>query len=125
MLKQNYEVLYVDKFNSAQEAAATRASLCKTFGLKPHQWDRMSSGDPVVIKKGVAYDEAERYLKAIAQAGGTAWVQELDADGNHIERRTMKRRQLFDRRAVYRASSIQPDRRQSRGRRSTDKVLIH
>lgn len=125
MLKQNYEVLYVDKFQNAQEAAATRQCLSKTFGLQPHQWDRLASGNPVVVKKGVPYEEAERYLNAIAEAGGTAWVQKLGPDGNHIERRKTNRRQLFDRRAVYRASAIQPDRRQSRGRRSTDKILVH
>ena len=125
MKSSSYEVVYIDKFTDMVEAGIVRDNLQKTFGLKPKHIVALSSGRPVVIKKRINFDEALRYKAAVDSAGGVAWVQELGSDGTHIERRQTGRRQLKDRRAVFRASSILPDRRQSCGRRSTDRSRYH
>ena len=122
---QQFEVLYIDKFTDSAKAASVKENLRKTFRLNDEHLDRLGSGEPVVIKKLVSLDEAQRYREAVISAGGVAWVQALDANGQHYERRQEHRRLLADRRSYYRASSIQPDRRQSCGRRSTDGALIH
>jgi len=124
-MSQQYEVLYIDKFTDAAKAEFARNNLRLAFNLQDHHIDRLSSGDPVVIKKKVSYQEALKYQETVVNAGGVAWVQQLDVNGEHIERRQNKRRLLTDRRSHYRASSIQPDRRQSCGRRSTDGAIVH
>jgi hypothetical protein len=123
-MEKHYEVLYVDKFTDGAKAEYARENLRKLFHLNEQHLTRLASGEPVIIKKKVDLDEAVRYRQAIAAAGGTAWVQALDERGNHCERRKQSRRQLTDRRLRYRASSIQPDRRQSCGRRSTDNLSM-
>ena len=124
-MNQQYEVLYIDKFTDAAKADYARNNLRQAFNLQEHHINRLSTGEPVVIKKKVTYEEALKYRAAVVDAGGVAWVQPLDANGEHIERRQNKRRQLIDRRSHYRASSIQPDRRQNCGRRSSDNAIFH
>lgn len=120
-----YEVLYVDKFSDLVEAAVVNDTLRKTFGLNHRHLLKLSAGTPVVIKKKVGIEEAERYKGIVMDAGGVAWIQELGPEGEHLERRQEKRRSILDRRTVYRASSIVPDRRQDMGRRSTDRKNVH
>lgn len=117
---KHFEVVYIDKFSDSYKAQLARDNLRAVFGLSTQQLDKLACGDPIVIKKEVSLSEASRYRSAVIDAGGIAWVQELDENGNHVERRQEKRRQLADRRNYFRASSIQPDRRQNCGRRSTD-----
>lgn len=125
MKGQHYEVLYIDKFTDVAVAEYAKNNLRKLFQLDDKHIQRLSSGEPVVIKKDIDLDEAVKYRQAIAQAGGVAWVQSLNELGLHQERRKGKRRQLLDRRGSYRGSSIQPDRRETCGRRSTDGSIVH
>lgn len=125
MASEQFAVVYVDKTTSPMESAAIQRNLKDVFGLNFRSLERISTGKPVVIKKKIDFDCATQYQEAVQRAGGTAWVQELDEEGLHQERRQDKRRLMFDRRTVYRASSIQPDRRQTCGRRSTDQHARH
>ncbi|MGI1677393.1 MAG: hypothetical protein K6L75_01555 [Cellvibrionaceae bacterium] len=120
-----YEVVYLDKFTDPMEAKSALKKLQETFGLAESHIEKLSSGEPVVIKKKVDLEEATLYQEAVARAGGVAWVQEIGTDGFHEERRKGPRRVTLDRRTVYRASSILPDRRGSCGRRSTDQLTLH
>ncbi len=124
-MEQQYEVLYIDKFTDSAKAQYARENLREAFHLAERHLDQLASGEPVVIKKQVSFEEALRYRQVVVNAGGVAWVQALDADGVHRERRQGNRRHLADRRAYYRASSIQPDRRENCGRRSTDGTVFH
>lgn len=125
MDSMQYEVVYVDKFSNAAEAQAAIQKLRQTFGLADSHIQHLSSGEPVVIKKQIDLAEATRYQEAVKSAGGVAWIQEVDENGFHHERRKGPRRILFDRRSLYRASSIVPDRRANCGRRSTDQKILH
>jgi len=125
MASTQFAVVYVDKTTSSMESATIQRNLKDVFGLNFKSLARISTGKPVVIKKKIDFDHATRYQDAVKRAGGIAWVQELDEEGMHQERRQDHRRQMFDRRAVYRASSIQPDRRQTCGRRSSDQHARH
>lgn len=125
MNQGRYEVLYIDKFTDTLWATTVYDNLRLTFGLKESQLEKLSCGNPVVIKKKIDLSEAERYRQVITAAGGVAWIQELGEDGEHRERREQRRRVVRDRRAIYRASAILPDRRQNRGRRTTDQQWMH
>ena len=125
MRDDQYEVVYIDKFTDSAKAEFARTNLQKTFGLSARHLEKLASGAPVVVKRQVALAVAERYRQAILKAGGTAWVQTVGVNGEHVERRCEKRRQTRDRRTVFRGSSIIPDRRENCGRRSADDPLKH
>jgi hypothetical protein len=115
-----YEVVYVDKFDDLLAAELFRDQVRKRFRLDTDKLSRLSTGLPVVVKKRIQYDEAQRYHAAIRKAGGICWVQELGPNGEHFERRENQRRRPRERRGAYRASSLFPDRRGRDGRRTTD-----
>ncbi len=119
-IMRTYEVVYIDKFKDSIEADLARVSLKERFNLSDRKLDLMSSGLPVVVKKGISFDEACIFEDAIKRSGGVCWIQEMSPDGLHYERRTDPRRLQLDRRETYRGSSIQPDRRMGVGRRTDD-----
>ena len=118
-----YEIVYVDKFKDVATADIARNALKQRFHLSDYIVERLSSGMPVVIKKGVELDEAERYQQAIKEVGGVCWVQKMKPDGVHQERRLFGRRMSKSRRNDERGSSIIPDRRcknSGKGQRTND-----
>lgn len=115
-----YEVVYIDKFSDMASAELARENLKRTFGLNDHMLSTLSCGMPIVVKKGVSLDEAQKFEGAIKDSGGVCWIQEMSPDGNFHERRHEMRRQSLDRRGNFRGSSILPDRRYGIGRRSLD-----
>lgn len=115
-----YEVVYIDKFESQPRPDLPRERIRRRFRLSREALIRLSCGAPVVVKRNVSLDEAKRYASAIKAVGGVCWIQPLDGNGRHWERRQRSRRRTLDRRGGYRPSSIMPDRRGSCGRRSTD-----
>lgn len=121
MSGKHYEVVYIDKFSDIAQAEMARDLLRQKFHLDDSSLEKLSCGQPVVVKRMVPLGDAQRFESAIKEAGGTCWVQEIPSDGSHVERRELLRRQKIDRRGSYRGSSILPDRRQTCGRRSADK----
>lgn len=115
-----YEVVYIDKFSDPATAELTRENLRKAFGLNDHMLSTLASGVPIVVKKDVSLDEAERFEHAIKGSGGVCWIQEMSPDGGFHERRHEYRRHTTDRRGIVRGSSILPDRRLTMGRRTDD-----
>lgn len=107
----NYEVLYIDKFESSIHAHGVIEEMAKLFHLTPLAQHRLCSGSPIVIKHHVNLETAEYYRRAVAATGATCWIQAESDQGTHIERRSENRRQLRCRRATRRDSAIQPDRR--------------
>lgn len=120
MESATYEVVYIDKFKGLPSAGLLRERIGKAFGLSEKNLARISSGTPVVIKKRVGLEEAKKYQQAIRDLAGVCWIQSLDAEGGHRDRRQQNRRAVLDRRSDYRGSSILPDRRSDCGRRSSD-----
>ncbi len=124
---KNYQVVYIDKFYDARESATVSQNLRDLFGLNEKVIRRLASGEPVVVKKSVSYSIAEPIQVAICEAGGTAWIEEMEVERGlgYRDRRKQQRRQLSDRRQYYRGSSILPDRRHKCGRRSSDGFRQH
>lgn len=116
-----YEVVYIDNFDNADDAAQARSKLKACFHLNESQLQLLGSGVPVVVKKNLPLVDAERFEAAIKQAGATCWLQEMSPDEVHYERRQNSRRLLLDRRSTFRGSSILPDRRSNTGRRRQDR----
>lgn len=115
-----YEVVYIDKFSDMASAELARENLRRTFGLNDHMLSALSCGMPIVVKKGISLDEAQKFEHAIKGSGGVCWIQEMSPDGSFHERRHEARRHTLDRRGSFRGSSILPDRRYGMGRRSAD-----
>jgi hypothetical protein len=119
-----YEVVYIDKFSDMASAELARESLKRTFGLNDQVISTLSSGVPIVVKKDISWEEAQKFEQAIKHSGAMCWVQEMSPDGGFHERRHELRRSALDRRETVRGSSILPDRRYGIGRRS-DEIQRH
>ena len=115
-----FEVVYVDKFKDFVDQEITNALLQERFKLGDSAIKRMSSGKPVLIKKGVPRDQAEKLKQAIQESGGVCWIQAMTPDAQHHERRLTSRRKKNDRRMEKRGSAVVPDRRTNLGRRTSD-----
>jgi len=115
-----YEVVYIDKFSDVASAELARENLKRTFGLNDQMISALSCGVPIVVKKGICWDEAQKFEHAIKHSGGVCWVQEMSPEGGFHERRYEFRRHKLDRRETVRGSSILPDRRYGLGRRSDE-----
>ncbi|MGQ9425911.1 hypothetical protein ACXYTJ_05090 [Gilvimarinus sp. F26214L] len=121
MDEARYEVVFIDKFSDGAEADLVRGRVRRRFRLSDRAFARITSGSPVVVKRCRELEEARRYLSVIRALGAVCWIQLSEDDGRHVERRSIQRRALLDRRAIYRGSSILPDRRGGCGRRSSDR----
>lgn len=119
-----YEVVYIDKFTDMAKAEVARRALQKRFKMSDHVLKCLSLGKPVVIKKGLCFEEAERYERAVKSSGCLCWIQKMAMDFEHHERRLHTRRNNPERRKARRYSAIQPDRRMNLGRRSEDKKVL-
>ncbi len=117
-----FEVIYIDKFTDVAEASVIRERIKAKFKLSERVMESLSTGLPIVVKKNVEIEEAERFDTAIKEAGGVCWVQPMSIDQKFHDRRDDQRRQRNDRRVRYRGSSILPDRRAGVGRRSDDNM---
>lgn len=121
MENPRYEVVYIDKFTDLATAEVARRALQQRFKMSDEVLQRLSRGKPVVIKKGIPFEEAERYERAVKDAGCLCWIQKMTPDLEHHERRLSNRRSNVERRREHRSSSIQPDRRMNKARRSEDR----
>lgn len=115
-----YEVVYIDKFSDMNSAELARENLRRRFGLNDQMISTLSCGVPIVVKKDISLEEAQKFENAIKDSGGVCWIQEMAPDGAFHERRHSSRRTILDRRESFRGSSILPDRRYGMGRRSED-----
>lgn len=113
----DFEVLYIDKFSDVQQSQAVLKEMANLFHLKPQACERLSCGEPVVVKQHIDRDTAEKIRRAIVASGGTCWIQQQPDNSHMTERRCNDRRSLNNRRATRRDNAIQPDRRVNGDRR--------
>jgi hypothetical protein len=59
-----------------EEEARLLAGLQKKFNLTPEKAENLLQRVPIVVKKGVSKEEAERYVKAFGEIGGRVRVEE-------------------------------------------------
>ncbi len=59
-----------------EEEARLLAGLQKKFNLTPEKAESLLQRVPIVVKKGISKEEAERYAKAFGEIGGRVRVEE-------------------------------------------------
>lgn len=128
---ETFRIVFKGALAAGYTPEQVKNGLAKIFTLDPSEptdaskLKQLLSGRPVVIKKGLTREQASRYQQVIAGAGalaeiGTDPAEQHAAPGTRDRRLNHLRRKAGDRRAVRRSSSILPDRRFNRGRRSKD-----
>ncbi len=115
-----YEVVYVDKFVCRSESDDMAQWFRRHFGLDQRHLEMLGSGNPVILKKNILIDTAERLQRKIQALGGVCWIQQTPPAGEPHERRRMQRRRCAERRQTWRLDTMVADRRVNLGRRSSD-----
>jgi len=67
-----------------EEEARLLSGLQKKFNLTPEKAESLFQRVPIVVKKGISKEEAERYVKAFEGVGGRAKVEEEQIPGMEI-----------------------------------------
>jgi hypothetical protein len=67
-----------------EEEARLLSGLQKKFNLTPEKAENLFQRVPIVVKKGISKEEAERYVKAFEEVGGRAKVEEERIPGMEI-----------------------------------------
>ena len=111
-----YTVCYIDKYSTPERSQEITLAIGEKFGLSAKHLNKLSSGNPVVIKQSVPMTYAKRLKDAVNTLGGCCWIQMLDSAGQFRERRLSARRTEADRRGLPR-TNIEPDRRIPKDRR--------
>ena len=73
----SYKVIFLGlSVIGPEEEAHLLAGLQKKFNLTPGKAESLLQRVPIVVKKGVSKEEAERYVKAFEEIGGRVMVEE-------------------------------------------------
>lgn len=130
-MSRQYRLVFRGKYLPGLAPDVVQANVAELFHTSIERVQQLLSTLPAVIKQDIGIEQGNRYLEALAGVGlithlelvtdeAGAPIEPGSWDG--IERRSAtERRHRADRRANRRGAAIQPDRRQSRGRRKTDK----
>ncbi len=105
-----FAVFYIDKYVDPLQSLQVTSAMAKHFKLQSQHCLKLSSGQPMLIKGSLPIERASQIKQAIDNLGGSAWIQLQTVNGVVRERRTVKRRSGFDRRALGR-TDINTDRR--------------
>lgn len=128
-MAQRYRLVFRGKYLPGLSREDVHAGLAELFHVSLERVQSLLATLPAIIKHDVDIDAGNRYLEVLAENGLITHLeplQEAAAPGNDawdgVERRSGedRRGKMVDRRANRRGSAIQPDRRQTRGRRKTD-----
>lgn len=75
MTDTHYKIMFEGQVRPGVSPDEARLNLARLFKSEPAAVERLFSGDPVALKRGVQYAEAERYLNALHDAGVEARIE--------------------------------------------------
>jgi hypothetical protein len=122
MASQLYQIVFSGELADGYEADTVKQNMSRLFNADPKVVDTLFSGRPLVIKQGIDYEAAIKYMSVLASAGGISNMQPMPAAETGPAQQTTDRRQEArrlqpNRRKQERVYSIQPDRRVNPDRR--------
>jgi hypothetical protein len=74
-----YNLVYDGKVQEGLGVARVKQNLTSLFKIDPRKVERLFTGKPMVIKKGVDYDTAMKYQHALRRAGAICAVEQTAA----------------------------------------------
>lgn len=72
MADQRFAVVFSGRLVDGAERTKVRDNLAALFNVEPSKVERMFTGKPVLVKKGLEQANAENYVAALAKAGALA-----------------------------------------------------
>lgn len=79
MTDTHYKIMFEGQVRPGTSLDEAKLNLARLFKSEPAAVEKLFNGDPVALKRGVPYAEAERYLAALHEAGVEARI-EADAE---------------------------------------------
>lgn len=74
-MAESFSVVMTGKVAEGQELAVVKANVAKLFKLGDAQLEKMFSGQPVAVRKGIDRQQADRICAALLKAGAEARVK--------------------------------------------------
>ncbi|MEW6730676.1 MAG: ribosomal protein L7/L12, partial [Acidobacteriota bacterium] len=73
--------------NTQEEKALIKEKLIEKFKVAPEKAERMVNSTPIVVKKGLTQEQAEKYKAALESIGAQASISVLEEGKSEIEQR--------------------------------------
>lgn len=115
-----YAVIFHNTCPQGRESELVLERIRKRFRLETGKLAILSQGSPVVVKRHTELAVVNKLRDMMLQLGAVVWTQELANGAEFSDRRSLKRRQMPDRRSAYRHTLSVPERRFGGGRRRSD-----
>lgn len=129
-MSRQYRLVFRGKYLPGLTPEEVHANVAALFRAPVERVRELLSTLPAIIKQDLGVEHGSRYQEALAEVGLITHLELVTDDTgapiepgswDGVERRAgAERRHRADRREARRGASIQPDRRQNRGRRKTD-----
>lgn len=74
-MSESYSVVMTGKVAAGQDLAQVKANVGKLFKLGSQQLDKMFTGKPVAVRKGISREQADKICAALMKAGAEAKVR--------------------------------------------------
>ncbi|POP74584.1 DUF805 domain-containing protein [Pseudomonas syringae] len=75
MADSHFKIVFEGQVREGVELDTAKANLAGLFKSEPSAVQKLFSGQPVALKRGITYQDAERYLKALNDAGVEACIE--------------------------------------------------
>ena len=114
MLATRFNLIYKGEVHNGYDLEEVKATIAELFDLDEKGLEQFFSGRPVALKEHLDAVTGETFQKALACVGAVTHLEPVQCEATEElpgDRRRRQRRRWGDRRATYRGSSIQPDRR--------------
>lgn len=123
MTPRRYKIVFNGEIEENFQHEEVKANLMQVFKLAAEQAEALLKSPVTTIKQDIDHATALKYKFAMFQAGAICHIEDMNPPPQLAfpDRRAGTRRGIMNRRKQARLSSIQPDRRRTRGRRSSDR----
>lgn len=75
MADSHFKIVFEGQVREGVELDTAKANLAGLFKSEPSAVQKLFSGQTVALKRGITYQDAERYLKALNDAGVEARIE--------------------------------------------------
>ncbi|MDH0747466.1 DUF805 domain-containing protein [Pseudomonas sp. GD03842] len=74
-MAEHFKIVFEGQLRTGVDLETARLNLAQLFKTDVSSVDRLFSGKPITLKRGLTHDDAQRYLKALNDAGVDARVE--------------------------------------------------
>lgn len=74
-MAEHFKIVFEGQLRTGVDLETARLNLAQLFKCDVSETDRLFTGKPITVKRGLTHDDAQRYLKALNDAGVDARIE--------------------------------------------------